>query len=140
MQFIFAALAAAIWPVVFTWVLSAIAAAMIYADRGRRGGVGFLGGLVFGPIGVLLTLLTPIDRVGQERRLLTSGRYRSCPACAELARAAARICLSCRSELPEAAMVEPTAPLIRVHRADDGKGLAIELRRPTLARRGPPDE
>lgn len=43
----------------FIWILCGLAAMMIYKNKGRSGAVALIGGLVLGPLGVVLALLTP---------------------------------------------------------------------------------
>jgi hypothetical protein len=127
--FLMTVLTAALWPLLFVWILSAIATALISADRGRGGVIGFAGGAILGPFAVLLALLTPVNVDGQERRMIASGRYCRCPDCAELARADGRICGRCRAELPPTEEIPARVPLVRLSRTE-ANGIAVELRRP----------
>jgi hypothetical protein len=43
----------------FIWIMCGLAAMAIYRNKGRSGGLALLAGLLFGPFGVLLALLTP---------------------------------------------------------------------------------
>ena len=44
---------------VFIWIICGVIAGSMYQQRGHSQGVGFAGGLLLGPIGIILALLTP---------------------------------------------------------------------------------
>ncbi len=81
------------------WLLCGFVAASIYKNKGRSPGVAFIVGLLFGPIGVLLALLTSADTKGVQQRALQSGEMRKCLHCAELVKSDARVCRYCQREL-----------------------------------------
>lgn len=81
------------------WLLCGIAAAVVYANKGRSAIAALLVGLLLGPVGVLLALLTPTDTAALERRQVARGELRRCPACAELVRPDAARCRHCGADL-----------------------------------------
>lgn len=71
---------------VIIWIICGIGAGFMYQQKGRDLATGLLGGLLLGPIGLVLAALTPTTRV-------------KCPHCAELISPEARICPHCRNEV-----------------------------------------
>lgn len=80
---------------VLIWLLCGIVAAVIYSNKGRSGISAFLVGILFGPIGVILALVTPADTASQERKAVQGGAMKKCPNCAELVKADANVCRFC---------------------------------------------
>lgn len=71
----------------FIWILCGLATMAIYRSKGRSGLVALVGGLVLGPIGVILALLTP----GPP----PPPRPRVCVACQKISPYDSDICPSC---------------------------------------------
>lgn len=67
------------------WLLSATIAGSIGGRKGE-GGKAFLVGLLLGPLGVLLAMVSSGDR-------------RPCPHCAEPVRSIAKVCPHCRNAI-----------------------------------------
>jgi hypothetical protein len=87
---------------VVIWFVMAIAVAIVASSKGKDGLAWFLYGLVLWPVALVHILVTPMDIVTEEMRLLQSGR-RKCPECAELIKVEAKICHFCgNKELPPA--------------------------------------
>lgn len=72
------------------WFFFPFAAASAASERGHNAIGGFLLGLLFGPLGWLHMLLSPIG---------TTGDYRACAHCREPARRTARICPHCQKDI-----------------------------------------
>ena len=52
---------------------------------------GFFGGVLLGPIGILLALLTSTDEKAIEKKQLPGGKMKKCPHCAELIKNDAKV-------------------------------------------------
>jgi hypothetical protein len=85
----------------FVWLISGIFAASIYSRKGRSGIVGFLAGLLLGPIGVLIAALTSPDRAHLRRQAVEAGLLRECPHCYELIDSRATVCPQCHRDVPK---------------------------------------
>ena len=73
------------------WLICGLIASYLYRNRGRSQLAGFLGGFLLGPLGIVLALVTPPDRVALEKKQkmleserLARGELKKCPHCAEL--------------------------------------------------------
>ncbi len=73
---------------VIIWLVCGAIAAHLYQQRGQSQATGFLGGLLLGPIGVILALLSP-------------NKLPKCPHCAERIQPDAKICKHCKQPVPE---------------------------------------
>lgn len=87
------------------WVVAlAIALAVVSAEvasaKGNSSGAAALGGLLFGPLGLLMAWAYPVDGRALEDQQLRRREMRRCPACAELVRVKAIKCRYCGDELP----------------------------------------
>jgi hypothetical protein len=87
------------------WALCGIAAAMIASTKNRSAGGWFFGGLLMGPIGVLI--VTCLSSISQEQT--ESGDTRACPHCAETIRRAALVCRFCNRDIVWATAIIPSA-------------------------------
>ncbi len=77
---------------IFIWVMCAIIAAGIGSNKGMAGS-GFLLGLIFGPIGIIIVLVS-------------SGDKRVCPYCKEMVHKDAVRCPKCQKDLGQEKVAE----------------------------------
>jgi len=90
------------------WLACGLLAGYLYSKRGRSSVVGFLGGVILGPIGIVLALVSSRDekalaekeRANNEERV-RQGEAKKCPFCAELVKPEATVCRFCGRELPQ---------------------------------------
>lgn len=80
------------------WIVCGIIAGAVYSNRGRSGISGFLIGVLLGPLGIILALVSKPNTQELESRSLASGDLKKCPNCAELVRGDARVCKHCGRE------------------------------------------
>lgn len=78
---------------VILWIICAFVGAALGSRKGR-GGTGFILGLLFGPIGILIVLVI-------------RGNRRSCSACKELIHKAATRCPHCQYEIVSKPVTAP---------------------------------
>lgn len=71
---------------VLIWLVCGFIAAAIYKNKGRSAGAAFIIGVLLGPIGIILVLLSSTNTAALERQQLATGQAKKCPHCGELSR------------------------------------------------------
>lgn len=91
---------------VIFWLIFGVIAMAIYSKKGKSAFVGFLGGFLLGPIGILLALISkPNKEVLESREKLevqgriVAGELKKCPYCAELIKGEAKVCRYCGKDV-----------------------------------------
>lgn len=88
------------------WFFCGIIAAGIASDKGNDGCGGFIVGVLFGPLGILIVAVAPVNPTyaEQQKKLLLgrqalAGELRKCPYCAEYVKREAMVCRYCGREI-----------------------------------------
>jgi len=105
------------------WIICAAAGSAICEGKGRSAFEGFLLGLLFGPIGLIICAVLPKDVRTLEQRALRSGAMRKCPHCAELVRPEAKVCRYCGRELRASDFVQQGIVALKAGRRSDAREL-----------------
>lgn len=87
------------------WLICGFAAAVVGWSKGRNGCLWFVGGVLLGPIGLLMVGFMP----KVEPKAPPAPPMRICPFCAEEVQLAAIVCKHCRRDLPQEAREEHVA-------------------------------
>lgn len=92
------------------WVGCGVAAAFIAAAKHRSAPAWFLGGALFGPLGLLVIACLPADGAAALQQRVDIGDLRKCPMCAELIKAEAQKCRFCGSAIEPVLTETPEIP------------------------------
>lgn len=85
---------------VIFWIICGGVAAMIASSKGGSGGMGFLAGVLLGPIGIIVALFMG-NEAARVEKVVSSGQMKKCPMCAEAVLMDAVICKHCRHDFYE---------------------------------------
>lgn len=97
------------------WLLFGILGALIGASK-QRAALGFLLGLLFGPLGLLFILFT-------------RGSRKKCPYCRELVQLDAVVCPHCQKDLKATAADQAAARPAQNHQTASQKSLGADLKK-----------
>lgn len=81
------------------WMQFGITTGLIYQGNQRSFGTGVFLGILLGPLGVLIALLTGPSQFS-DSYLISHGKLRRCPYCMEGVRFEACVCKHCHRDLP----------------------------------------
>lgn len=76
------------------WATFGAFGGMIANERGGDPLLGFIVGLLFGPLGLIAAFYLG-DEVSREQKLIEAGDRKRCPTCSELVRPSAKLCRYC---------------------------------------------
>lgn len=79
---------------VVLWIICGGVAAFVASARGGNGGLGFVAGVLLGPLGIVLAFFMGSE-AGRVASQVSSGQAKRCPMCAEAVLVDAVICKHC---------------------------------------------
>jgi hypothetical protein len=91
------------------WAMCGGLAAFIASSKGGDGMLGFVAGVLLGPIGVIVAMFMGSEK-GVAMKAVTAGEKKKCPDCAELVQPEARVCRFCRHEFPATSGQDASEP------------------------------
>lgn len=84
---------------VVVWVICGFICSVIAGAKGRSASAFFFMGLLLGPLGIVLALVTAKNEKVIEKEWIECGEMRKCPFCAELIKSEAIKCKHCQSDV-----------------------------------------
>ncbi|MDX1755867.1 MAG: hypothetical protein R3175_07410 [Marinobacter sp.] len=84
---------------VVLWIICGGVSAMIANHKGRDAFPWFLIGVIFGPLGILASIVVSSTDAKKEKQAIIQGSMKQCPRCAEAVKSAAVVCKHCGANL-----------------------------------------
>jgi hypothetical protein len=93
------------------WCICGLITGVIAANKGREGCLWFFIGILLGPFGIILALVTSPNRKELDKQAVAFGEMKKCPYCAELIKKEAVKCRYCGTDLPASVPAAGVAPV-----------------------------
>jgi ribosomal protein L32 len=88
------------------WFVCGLFAGLLYRNKGRSELLGCLGGVLLGPVGLILALVSPTNKDALEQRerakleeKVRKGQLKKCPHCGEFILPEASVCKHCGRDI-----------------------------------------
>ena len=93
---------------VLIWFICGVVSAVVASNKGRNGFGWFVLGMLFGPLGVILSFAVAANKQAVDTAAIRSGQSKKCPSCAELVKMEAIKCRYCGQDLSGPSPTEVT--------------------------------